>query len=231
MRAEEFPEILPCELPDRALMERILASTTRDLRPVQPLPPAGAMVSSLLVVFLAMAVLGATKLGFFGLIGLGSGAIALIFPTLAGLTLLASAASVNAMAPGSKRPFHPAILMAAGCGVMAAIFLLIFRDISLGRFVSQGMACLKAGLLWATPTAIFTWIRLRRGYAVDRAAAGIACGTFAGLAGLAVLELHCPNFRLWHILIWHLAVVPIAAAIVGAIYFFGSKRKAAELMQ
>lgn len=231
MRPEEFPEILPAESPDRELMTRITVSMTRDLKPERPLRSAAAAVSSLLVVFLAMAVLGAATLGFFGLIRLSSGAIALIFPALAGLTLLAAAASVNAMTPGSKRPFHPAVLMVAACGLMAAIFLLIFRDTSLGRFVPQGLACMRTGLLWAIPTAVFSWILLRRGYAVNRAAAGIACGTLAGLAGLTVLELHCPNFRLWHILVWHLAVVPIAAAIVGAIYFFGSKRRAAELMQ
>ena len=231
MRPEEFPEILPGAAPDPALMERIAARITRDLKPVRPLPSTGATVSSLLVVFLAMAVLGAAKLGFYGLIHLSRGAIALIFPVLAGLALLAAAASVNAMAPGSKRPFHPAVLAAAGCAVMAAIFALVFRDYSLGRFVPQGTACLKAGLLWAVPTAVFGWMLLRRGYAVDRSAAGLAAGTFAGLAGLAVLELHCPNFRLWHILVWHLAVVPIGAAVTAAAYFFGSKRKDAELMQ
>jgi hypothetical protein len=231
MRPEELPEILPREAPDPALVERIAASVARDLKPVQPLPSTGATVSSLLVVFLAMVSLGATKLGFFGLIRLGPGAIGLIFPALAGLALLAAAASVNAMTPGSKRPYHPAVLMAAGCPVMAAVFALVFRDYSLGRFVPQGIVCLRAGLVWAAPTAVFTWMVLHRGYAVDRAAAGIACGTFAGLAGLTVLEFHCANFRLWHIVVWHLAVVPMGAAILAVAYFFGSKRSDAELMQ
>jgi hypothetical protein len=231
MRPEELPEILPDAAPDSALLERIAASVARDLKPVQPLPSPGATVSSLLVVFLAMTALGAAKLGFFGLIRLGAGAIALIFLALAGLALLAAAASVNAMTPGSRRPFHPAILTGAGCAVMAAVFALVFRDTSLGRFVPQGIACLRAGLLWAAPTAVFTWMLLRRGYAVDRTAAGVACGTFAGLAGLTVLQLHCPNFRLWHVVVWHLAVVPTVAAILAAVYFFGSKRSDAELMQ
>jgi hypothetical protein len=231
MGPEELPEILPGELPNPELVERVAASMARDLKPVRPLPSRGATVSSLLVVFLAMTALGAAKLGFFGLLRLGPGAIALIFPALAGLAMLAAAASANAMTPGSRRPVHPALLMGAGCAVMAAVFALVFRDTSLGRFVPQGIACLRAGLLWAAPTAVFAWMLLRRGYAVDRAAAGVACGTFAGLAGLAVLEFHCANFRLWHILVWHVAVVPIGAAVVGAVYFFGSKRRAAELMQ
>jgi hypothetical protein len=231
MRPEEFPEILPGAAPDPVLMERIAARMTRDLKPVRSLPSAGATVTSLLVVLLAMSVLGAATLGFFGVVRLSPGGIALIFPALAGLALLSAAASVNAMTPGSKRPFHPALLMAAGCAAMAGIFLLVFRDYSLGRFVPQGISCLKAGLLWAVPTAVFGWMLLRRGYAVDRVAAGLAAGTFAGLGGLAVLELHCANFRLWHIVVWHLAVVPTGAAVTAAVYFFGSKRRDAELMQ
>lgn len=230
MRPDDF-DVLPGSAPDPAVLERIAASMTRDLKPVRPLPSSGATVSSLLVVFLAMAVLGAFRLGFFGLLRLSPGAIALIFPALGGLALLAAAASVNAMIPGSKRPFHPAVLMVLGCAVMAAIFVLLFRDHSLGRFVPQGIPCLRAGLIWAAPTAVFAWMLLRRGYAVDRGAAGLAAGTFAGLAGMAVLELHCPNFRLWHVVIWHVAVVPIAAAVMAAVYFFGSKRRDAELMQ
>jgi hypothetical protein len=227
----ELPEILPDAAPDPVLLERIAASVARGLKPVKRLPSAAATVSGLLAVFFAMTALGAARLGLFGLLRLGPGAIALVFPALGGLALLAAAASVNTMTPGSRRPFHPAVLTAAGCAAMATVFWLIFRDYSLGRFVPQGIVCLRAGLTWAVPTAVFTWIVLRRGYAVDRVAAGVACGTFAGLAGLAVLEFHCPNFRLWHILTWHLAVVPLAAAIVAAVYFFGSKRRDAELMQ
>lgn len=231
MRPEDIPEILPGAAPDSALMERIAASLSQNVKPVRPLPSTGRTVGSLLVVFLAMAAAGATRLGFFGVLRLSPGAIALIFPALGGLALLAAAASANAMAPGSKRPFHPAVLLGAGCAILAAIFVLLFRNYTLGRFVPQGMWCLKAGLLWAVPTGIFTWLLLRRGFAVDRGAAGVAAGTFAGLAGLAILELHCPNFRLWHVVVWHLAVLPISALAGWAVYRFGSKRKDAELMQ
>jgi len=230
MRPEDL-EILPGSAPDPAVVERIAAAVARDLRPVRPRPAAGAAVAGLLAVFLAVAVPAAARLGFFGVQRMSPGVMAAIFPPLAELALLAAAASVNAMTPGSKRPFHPAALAAGGCCAMAAIFFLLFPDHSLGRFVPQGVACLKTGLLWAAPAAVLAWILLRGGYAVDRAAAGAAGGTFAGLAGLAVLELHCANFRLWHVVVWHLAVVPIAALAGAAVYFFGSKRRDAELMQ
>jgi hypothetical protein len=216
---------------DPALVERMAAAASRDLRPVRPLAANGALVSTLLVILFAVSMAGAAQLGFFGLTRMGAGSIALIFPALGGLALLTSAAAVNAVVPGAKRPFHPAILLAAGCLAMEAIFTLLFRDHSLGRFVPQGVACLKAGLIWSVPVGALSWLVLRRGFAVDRAAAGIAAGAFAGLAGLTVLELHCPNFRLPHVAVWHVAVAPISALAGWAVYFLGSKRKAAELMQ
>jgi Negative regulator of sigma F len=221
MRPEDLPDILPEAVPDPALVASIAASLTHDLRPVRPLPRLGRTVSTLLVIFLAISVLGAAKLGFFGVQRLSWGAIALIFPALGGLAVLAAAASASAMVPGGRRPFHPAVLTAAGCGVLVLIFVLLFHDDSLGRFVPQGVACLKAGLFWAAPQGALSWLVLRRGFAVERGAAGVAAGTFAGLAGLAMLELHCPNFRLLHVVVWHVAVVPIAALAGWAFTFWG----------
>jgi hypothetical protein len=213
---------------DPVVLERIGASLRSNLRPVRPLPPAGWMVGGSLAIFAVCSIAGAARLGFFGWHKLTPSALGLIFPALTALALLAAAASVNAMIPGSKRPAHPALLMAAGCLLMAAIFALLFHDYRTDSFVHQGVSCLKAGLLWAAPTAGAVWLVLRRGFAVDGGAAGLAIGTLAGLAGLTVLELHCPNFRMAHIVVWHVAVVPISAL---AGYFFGSKRRAAELMQ
>jgi hypothetical protein len=83
---------------------------------------------------------------------------------------------------------------------------------SVGNFVAQGIPCLKAGLLHAIPVAIIAWWILRRGFAVNSLAAGVAIGTLSGLAGVAMLELHCPNFETPHILVWHTAVLALSGA-------------------
>ncbi|HXK04781.1 MAG TPA: NrsF family protein, partial [Verrucomicrobiae bacterium] len=55
------------------------------------------------------------------------------------------------------------------------------------------------------------WLVLRRGFAVNPMAAGLAAGTLASLAGVGMLELHCPNLEALHVLVWHTAVVPVSA--------------------
>jgi hypothetical protein len=37
-------------------------------------------------------------------------------------------------------------------------------------------------------------------------------GTLAGLAGLTMLELHCANFQVLHVMLWHTAVMPVSGA-------------------
>jgi hypothetical protein len=54
---------------------------------------------------------------------------------------------------------------------------------------------------------------LRRGFAVNSTAAGLAQGTLAGLAGVTMLELHCPIFEAPHVLVWHIAVLPVCGLV------------------
>jgi hypothetical protein len=88
----------------------------------------------------------------------------------------------------------------------------MFRDYHTHNFVHEGIACLSAGLLHAIPAALASWVLLRRGFAVNPVAAGLVAGTLAGLAGVTMLELHCPNFEALHVMLWHTAVVPASGA-------------------
>jgi hypothetical protein len=86
----------------------------------------------------------------------------------------------------------------------------------MGSFVSEGIPCLRAGTIAAVPAGIGSWLVLRRGFAVRPVEAALAAGTLAGLAGLTMLELHCPNFHAMHVMVWHTAVVPVSA-VAGAV--------------
>jgi hypothetical protein len=212
---------------DPELLKRVTASMTSGLTPVRPIPARTALVARLLTVFAGVALAGGAVLGFNGARRLDPLAAAAIFAAIGVFASLGATAAASAMVPGS-RWFPPAVPAIAGSLALAVIFAAVFPDHSAGRFLPQGLQCFTAGVLCAIPAAVGASLSLRRGFATDRRAAGVAVGTLAGFAGLAMLELHCPNLRLPHVAVWHLAVVAAAAA---AGYFFGSKRSDAELMQ
>jgi hypothetical protein len=59
--------------------------------------------------------------------------------------------------------------------------------------------------------AVLTWLWLRRGAAQSPKLMGATTCGFAGLIGVTVLEVHCPNLNLYHILVWHLGVILLSA--------------------
>lgn len=200
------------------LLDRVARSIGPPLVPVRPLPAAWVLESGLVLICAAVAVGGAARLGLYGIQKLSVWECALIFPALGVLIWLAATACVGETTPGSRRRVSPGILLGAGSLALVAIFAALFHDYQTERFVPQGVACLTAGLLHAIPAGLAAWLLLRRGFAVNAVAAGLAAGTLAGLAGMTMLELHCPNFEALHVMVWHTAVIPLsglAGALLG----------------
>jgi hypothetical protein len=200
---------------DPALLNRIARSMESSMRPVRPLPPAWVLTSGLVLICATVALAGAARSGFYGIQKLSSVERALIFPALGALIWLAAATSVSERIPGSRHRVSPGFLLGAGSLALLVIFAVLFHDYRTDHFVSQGIICLTTGLLYAIPAALGSWLLLRRGFAVNSVAAGLAAGTLAGLAGLSMLELHCANFETLHIMLWHTAVLPLSAAAGG----------------
>ena len=195
-----------------ALLDSIARSIGADLRPVRPVPPRWLLTGGLVLVAAAIATAGAAVLGFHGVQNLTAIDRALLFPLLALLLWLAAAACVGEITPGSRRFVSPRFLLVGGILSLLAVFAILFRDYQTINFLPQGIACLTAGLLIAVPTALGVWFLLRRGFAVNPVSAGTVAGTLAGLAGVAMLELHCPNFEVFHVMLWHTGVVLVSAA-------------------
>jgi hypothetical protein len=137
----------------------------------------------------------------------------LIFAMLGILAWVAGTEFVNEMIPGSRRRMNAHQLQGIGSVVLVAVFALLFRDYHTERFVSAGIICLVTGVLHAIPAGLLSWVVLRRGFAVNSVSAGLAGGTVAGLAGIGLLELHCPNFQAIHILVWHTAVLVVSGGV------------------
>jgi len=193
------------------LLDRIAASMGPSLVAVRPLPPSWAMEGGLVAIAVAIAIAGAAKMGFFGFMKLIVLDRVIIFLMLGMLIFLAASEWVSENIPGSRRRLTPGAALAVTIVGMLAVFGLLFRDYHTHRFLSAGLACLGFGLLCALPVAFLGWLVLRRGFAVNAITTGLVGGTLAGLAGVTLLELHCPNFQALHILIWHTAVVPVSA--------------------
>jgi hypothetical protein len=198
---------------DPLMLKRIADSIRPSLRPVQPLPPVWLMALGLVLVCAVVALGGAAHAGFFGVAKMNLLERMLVFPALGILACLAAVSFVHQMIPASRLRVSPGALLALSSVCLLAVFADLFRDYHIDHFLSVGIACLLTGVLYAIPAGLLGWLLLRRGFAVNPASAGLAAGTLGGMAGVSMLELHCPNFQAAHILIWHTAVVPVSAAL------------------
>jgi hypothetical protein len=219
MKPEEVDRILAqaahCAAPpdiSRRVIERVENVLLSDLRPVRPLAPPWASGTAFLILFAAVAAAAAAALGLHGVAVLGGEQRALIFPSLLLAALLAAAACVRQMRPAAGASLETMALVVSALG-FPALFWLLFRGYDTGNLVSEGVPCLIAGMSVAIPTGILAALVLRRGFVMDWSRAGLAAGTLAGLAGLAMLELHCPNLKAIHVIVWHVGVVVFSAAL------------------
>ena len=232
MKDEDIDEVLnqaartPLDLKPE-LLRRVSDSIRSSMRPVRPLPPAWAMTGGLILICAAVSLAGAARAGFFGVEKMDSLERWLIFPALGVLAWVTGSGFVHEMIPGSRRRVSSGALLALGCVSLTGLFALLFRDYQTDHFFSIGIVCLITGFIHAVPAGLLCWLLLRRGFAVNPVSAGLVAGTLAGLAGVGVLELHCPNFEAAHILVWHTAVVPVSAA-AGALVGWLVRRRVAR---
>jgi hypothetical protein len=226
---QEIDDILqtagsPREVPSQ-LLERIADSIAPSLRPVRPLPPNWVLSGALGLIGAAVALIGAARAGFQGFEALGFLSRVLILSALGVFIWAAARRAVDEWTPGSPRRLSTGGLVAAFTVGVAVVFGLLFEDYRTVNFVPAGLTCLSTGVLHAIPAALLAWWVLRRGCALGSVSAGLAVGALAGLAGLAVLELHCANFEALHVLVWHTMVVPVSAGF-GALIGWALRRKA-----
>jgi len=208
------------------VLNRITGSVRASLRPVRALPPKSVLTGGVVLVCAAISVGSAARSGFFGFANMDSLERWLIFCLLGILAWAAGDSFVRAMIPGSRRYVSVSALVGWSCLAMLGVFGLLFRDYATHDFFSAGIACLLAGLLHAVPAALLSWLLLRRGFAVDAVKAGLTAGALGGMAGLGMLELHCPNFQAAHVLVWHIAVIPVSGGLGACIGWLLQLRRA-----
>jgi hypothetical protein len=206
--------------PGAETLGSVTESIKATLRPVRPLPPKWILTGGLILICTAVALAGAARAGFSGIERMNPWERVLVFSVLGILVVIGAKEFVNSMIPGSRHRFSAGAIVAIDSIALIGVFALSFRDYQVSHFITAGVACLLTGILHAIPAALLSWLFLRRGFAVNAVSAGLAAGTFAGLAGVSVLELHCTNFETAHLLVWHTAVIPLSAG-TGALIAWG----------
>ncbi|WP_374527811.1 NrsF family protein [Novosphingobium sp.] len=198
--------------------DTFIAGLVADLAPVRPLRQRAGMGRAILA--LLAGVLGMVTM--FGLRSdLASGhpdAMLLLSGGLFLVLTLASSWAVIDMARpyvGIRREgWGWTALMAAVLPLAAMVQWLVAR---LGgqamTLDSDGINCLKFGLVWGLITAAVLTLWLRRGAPSRPDRAGLMAGVASGSAGIFAVALYCPHNDLLHIGVWHGATVVIAGLV------------------
>jgi hypothetical protein len=197
--------------PLESRVRSIHAFLLRDLTPVHPLAPSRVFLVGLAITFAAVATVGSIQLHAYGWPTLSPLQKVVIFASLALAAGALAASMVRQMRPGSKHLVSPTLLLFAVFLLLATGMAAVFQWREESAFVTRGLFCLRSGLKYAVPGGLLSWVILRRGATLAPKLIGATTGGFAALIGITVLEVHCPDLSLCHILVWHLGVLLLSA--------------------
>ncbi len=210
-------------------IDRLQKMIVGDLRPVRPLLPSWVFLSAFALFFVALSCAGAVYLGPYGWFMLMPGQRIAVFATLAASAALLAFSLVRQMVPGQKSLLRPGVLPLGLIVLLCLVVAGIFQVQADPHFLQSGETCLKLGIPYAIPAAFVFWLLLRRGAILSPRVVGATAGMLAGLVSTTVLELHCPNFDVRHILVWHVgfALLGLLAGLLVATVGQAIRRRAA----
>jgi hypothetical protein len=202
-------ETAPLESNLRGIEARIV----KTLKPVRPLAPSQFFLFACAIIFLCVVAIGATPFGMNGWGALSLAQRAGIFAALTTSALLLAVSMVGQMVPGSKYALAPGGLPIVILAALLIVLAVAFHPRAEPSFVADGLVCMKNGLTYAIPAVVLFWLVVRRGAMLNPKLIGAAAGGLAGLTGLTVLEINCPNLNVFHIVVWHWGVVLISSGV------------------
>ena len=206
---------LPPLPPDR--LKQIEAALIADLKPVRPLASTGIYLGAFAGIFVAVCIVACYIVGQYGWHALSEFQKVAVFVPLAAMTAFLAFSVVRQMTPAAKHTRSSA-LVSAGIFIVLLLFItVIFQPARESAFVSHGLACFRTGMIFAIPSAFLFALVLRRGAALSPLLAGATAGGLAGLVGLTVLEIHCPNLNVYHIVVWHVSVT-LVCVVAGLVF-------------
>ena len=202
-------DVLP---PSQELLRGIESTILSDLKPVKPLAAPGARHWLFMLIVVLAAMVGAATLGTAGWHALSIPQKLAVFAVLASGAFALGASASRQVIPGRTLVVPPYWLVAAVFGVFAGVVLGLFHPRPESTFLATGLVCIRIGLEYAVPSGALYWLLLRQGAILNPMLTAATTGALAGLTGLTVLEIFCPNLNEFHILTWHLGAALISAA-------------------
>ena len=191
---------------DTRQIDRLQKMILGDLRPVRPLLPSWVFFSAFALFFAVLSGAGVAYLGPYGWFLLMPGQKIAIFATLGASAALLAFSLVRQMVPGQRLLLRPGWLPIGLFVLLCLVVASVFQVRTDPHFLQAGETCLRIGLPYAIPAAFLFWLILRRGAILSPRVVGATTGMLAGLVSTTVLEVHCPNFDVWHILVWHVGL-------------------------
>jgi hypothetical protein len=211
---------LPSVPPDR--LKQIQAALIADLKPVRPLASTGVYFAAFAGIFVAVCVIGCYLAGENGWHALSELQKLAVFVPLIATSALLAFSLVRQMRPAAKHTRTSALLSVIIFALLLPIMAVLFQPVQESAFVRNGLVCFRTGMVFAIPAALLFSLLLLRGAGLSPLLTGMTAGGLAGLVGLAVLEIHCPNLNVYHIVVWHVSVVlvcMIAGLILSGVTF------------
>lgn len=198
---------------------RIEALVLPELKPVQPLPSPSRrtfLLACIAVTVIAAIILRISAHGWDRMTSFQAWAT---FGTVAISMIMTASAVSTQMVPGAKQWIRPLPFMLAAVMSLPLVAVLLFPSVYDSHFAFNAIRCWLIGTACALVTAPLLWLVLRQGFPLAPRQLFALAGLFSGLAGIAVLELHCPLMNAMHKAVGHGAVA-VTAALAGAAIAF-----------
>jgi hypothetical protein len=199
---------------DPRLEQEIIATITKDLKPVQVVLPLWCYLLFIMGAMALVAGMGIKILGIAGWTADTSFRQAYFVLCLIIAVAISASTLVRVVFPGGMLLLSPlvGVLLAT---VPSAVGVLTYPLTYYSGFARAVAACLLIGLGHATVTATLVLFIIRRAVFVGQAPAMAMTALVGGIAGMIVLFVFCPHRDLGHIALAH-TTVPILAAGIGA---------------
>jgi hypothetical protein len=207
LSSREFPPVPANRL------KQIEAALITDLKPVRPLASDGAYLAAFAGIFIVVCIVGVYILGQQGWRALSELQKIAVFLPLGAITAVLAWSIVRQMTPAAKYARSSALVSGTLFILLLIIMAAIFHPAQETGFIQTALNCFRTGMTYAIPAALFFALLLLRGAALSPALIGATAGGLAGLVGLTVLELQCPNLNLYHIVVGHVSVTLICVLL------------------